>query len=108
MGAFDAGAKREANDMAGMAKIPTLILTSTALVVAGFSLPAFAQSDVLVTSPPKAAVAPAPAPPREWSGESGASGHPQMTAAAIRAAAANFENCLEGLFPLAAKRGVTR
>ena len=32
----------------------------------------------------------------EWSGESGASGHPLMQADAIRAAAANFRNCLEG------------
>jgi len=44
----------------------------------------------------------------EWSGESGASGHPLMTADAIRAAAANFRTCLEGLWPLAQKRGVSR
>ena len=31
-----------------------------------------------------------------------------MTAAAIRAAAANFPSCLEGLWPLAARRGITR
>jgi len=47
-----------------------------------------------------------PAP--EWSGQSGISGHPLMTAAAIRTAAANFGNCLEGLWPLAARRGVSR
>jgi hypothetical protein len=39
-------------------------------------------------------VTPAPAP-SEWSGESGSSGHPAMQADAIRAAAANFRNCLE-------------
>lgn len=50
----------------------------------------------------------APANPREWSGESGSSGHPLMQADAIRAAAANFRNCLEELWPLAAKRGVSR
>src|SRR5262249_22608085 len=44
----------------------------------------------------------------EWSGESGASGHPAMQADAIRAAAANFRGCLEGLWPLAARRGVPR
>ena len=44
----------------------------------------------------------------DWSGESGASGHPQMTAQAIRAAAADFPQCLERLWPAAAKRGVTR
>jgi len=49
-----------------------------------------------------------PAVPRPWSGQSGASGHPQMTAEAIRAAAADFPNCLAGLWPLAAKRGITR
>ena len=39
---------------------------------------------------------PAPAPAPEWSGESGASDHPLMTAQAIRAAAANFRGCLAG------------
>ena len=45
---------------------------------------------------------------QEWSGESGASGHPLMTAAAIRQAAANFPACLERFWPLAAKRAITR
>lgn len=43
-----------------------------------------------------------------WSGEDGASGHPLMTAAAIRQAAANFHACLERLWPMAARRGVSR
>jgi lytic murein transglycosylase len=59
---------------------------------------------------------PAPAAPvpggtggtREWSGQSGASGNPLMTADAIRAAAADFGNCIEALWPDAARRGVTR
>jgi lytic murein transglycosylase len=51
--------------------------------------------------------APTPSAP-EWSGESGSSGHPLMTADAIRAAAANFRSCLEGLWPQAARRGVSR
>ena len=46
------------------------------------------------------------APP--WSGESGSSGHPLMTADAIRAAAANFHDCIEKLWPAAAHRGVSR
>src|SRR5690242_6741711 len=46
--------------------------------------------------------------PSGWSGESGASGDPSMTAEAIRAAAANFHSCLEGLWPQAARRGVSR
>jgi lytic murein transglycosylase len=51
---------------------------------------------------------PAPGGPPEWSGESGSSGHPQMTAEAIRSAAANFRGCLEGLWPLAERRGISR
>ena len=56
-------------------------------------------------------IAPAYAPTgskTEWSGESGASGHPLMTADAIRAAAANFPQCLERLWPEAAQRGISR
>ena len=49
-----------------------------------------------------------PTPPKEWTGESGSSGHPEMQASAIRAAAANFESCVEGLWPLAAKRNISR
>lgn len=44
----------------------------------------------------------------EWSGESGASGHPLMTAGAIRQAAANFHGCIERVWPLAARRGISR
>jgi membrane-bound lytic murein transglycosylase B len=56
---------------------------------------------------PRVAVVPsAPAP--EWSGLSGASGDPRMSADAIRAAAANFHECLEHLWPAAARRGVSR
>src|SRR5437868_7053192 len=60
----------------------------------------------------RAAVATAPvglpsaAPP--WTGEPGSSGHPLMMPDAIRSAAASFKECLEGLWPLAAKRGVSR
>ncbi len=43
-----------------------------------------------------------------WSGEDGASGHPLMTAAAIREAAANFDNCVAGMWPDAARRGITQ
>ncbi|HUI97997.1 MAG TPA: lytic murein transglycosylase [Xanthobacteraceae bacterium] len=50
----------------------------------------------------------APAGKDDWSGESGASGHPLMQADAIRAAAANFPNCLAGYWPDAARRGVSR
>ena len=42
----------------------------------------------------------------DWSGQPGASGDPRMTVDAIRAAAADFGNCLAGLWPDAARRGV--
>jgi membrane-bound lytic murein transglycosylase B len=54
---------------------------------------------------------PSPKPPGaypEWSGQPGSSGHPLMTTEAILAAASNFGNCLEGLWPDAARRGVAR
>lgn len=44
----------------------------------------------------------------DWSGEDGSSGHPLMTAAAIRAAAADFPNCIERLWPLAARHRISR
>ncbi len=47
-------------------------------------------------------------PAAPWSGQSGASGNPLMTADAIRAAAADFPNCIERLWPDAARRGVSR
>ncbi len=50
---------------------------------------------------------PGPTGPLPWSGEDGASGHPLMTASAIRQAAANFNNCVAGMWPDAARRGVT-
>jgi membrane-bound lytic murein transglycosylase B len=43
-----------------------------------------------------------------WSGQSGASGNPLMTADAIRAAAADFNTCIANLWPDAARRGITR
>jgi lytic murein transglycosylase len=49
-----------------------------------------------------------PASKDDWSGASGSSGHPLMRADAIRAAAANFPDCIAGFWPDAARRGVTR
>ena len=43
-----------------------------------------------------------------WSGQSGGSGNPQMTADAIRAAAADFNNCIANLWPDAERRGITQ
>jgi membrane-bound lytic murein transglycosylase B len=58
--------------------------------------------------PPPATSGPARDAAVDWSGESGASGHPLMTAAAIRAATANFRGCVAGLWPLAEQRGIPR
>ncbi|WP_413776494.1 lytic murein transglycosylase [Rhodopseudomonas sp. P2A-2r] len=60
--------------------------------------------------PPQAALPPAPGSGgvQPWSGEDGASGHPLMTAVAIRQAADNFDNCVAGLWPDAARRGISQ
>src|SRR6476469_10035879 len=70
--------------------------------------PATPPAPAVATPPASPAAAPAPAPVKEWTGESGSSGHPDMQASAIRAAAARFESCVEGLWPLAAKRNISR
>src|ERR1700704_306578 len=46
--------------------------------------------------------------PPPWSGEDGASGHPLMTAAAIRQAAANFDQCVASMWPDAARRNISQ
>ena len=46
--------------------------------------------------------------PLPWSGEAGASGDPTMTPEAIRSAAANFHDCINHLWPQAAKRHISR
>ena len=46
--------------------------------------------------------------PQPWSGEDGASGHPLMTAAAIRDAAGNFGNCVAAMWPDAARRNISQ
>jgi membrane-bound lytic murein transglycosylase B len=43
-----------------------------------------------------------------WTGQPGASGHPDMTPDAITAAVANFPNCIAAMWPDAAKRGISR
>jgi len=67
---------------------------------------AFRYTDATAAVPPAAIAAPASEP--EWSGQSGSSGDPLMTAAAIRAAAADFHRCLERLWPAAARHGISR
>src|SRR6266404_6030382 len=46
--------------------------------------------------------------PLPWSGEDGASGHPLMTASAIREAAANFDDCVASMWPDAARRNISQ
>ena len=62
------------------------------------ALPSF----ITGSTPPQTPQAPPP-----WSGTDGASGHPLMTAEAIRAAAANFDHCLAGYVADAARRGIS-
>ena len=68
---------------------------------------AFAQDDRYPQSPPVITGSVAPQSDK-WSGEPGASGHPLMQPEAILAAVADFKNCLERLWPEAARRGITR
>ena len=73
--------------------------TIAALILVFASL--FAGATAQAQSPQSAA-------PPPWSGEDGASGHPLMTAQAIRAAAANFDNCVASMWPDAARRNISQ
>lgn len=89
-----------------MQKMPTTLMAAILAATLGTAA-AQDRDERYITgtiSPPAAAPAAAPA----WSGESGASGHPLMTAPAIRAAAANFPMCLERMWPAASRRGISR
>src|SRR4051794_35220879 len=88
------------------------LLSAVAAATILFGAPASAQLfDFKSLFSPKTNTPSGPPPgqasaPPEWSGGSGASGHPDMQAGAIRAAAANFRRCLDELAPQAARRGV--
>ena len=93
--------------LVGAAALTTSALAAPVLGQ-GFDLRSlFTPSQSTGTVTPPVVTAPANAAP-EWRGESGSSGHPTMPAAAIRAGARNFGNCLAGLWPLAERRGVSR
>ncbi len=68
------------------------------------------QAQAVISAPGAApgasAASAATAPAKPWSGEDGASGHPLMTAQAIRAAANDFGNCIARFEPEAARRGI--
>ncbi|MFZ3247431.1 MAG: lytic murein transglycosylase [Pseudolabrys sp.] len=84
------------------------ILIATAIVVGAYGVAA-AQGTRDNRGPATTGALPPPAQPLPpWSGESGSSGHPLMTAEAIRAAAANFHDCISRLWPAAARRGISR
>jgi peptidoglycan lytic transglycosylase B len=79
-------------------------------LMVGLLNPAAAQIDLrsLFGPAPTTGTVPPASAPQPWSGESGASGHPLMTREAILQAERNFRSCLEGLWPEAAKRGISR
>ncbi len=63
------------------------------------------------TSATPAQALPAPtasSTPLPWTGEDGGSGHPLMTASAIREAAANFDQCVASMWPDAARRNISQ
>ena len=100
----------------GVAALGAVLLTVTLPVAAQaqsksgpFSLfdNIFSGSSQTQDPPPQAALPGAPGA-QPWSGENGASGHPLMTAQAIREAAGNFDNCIAGLWPDAARRGISQ
>ena len=92
--------------------VPRLRFAGIGLIVFALLHPAAAQEKPdnwltrLLQPAPPASVPAAAEGERPWSGQSGASGNPLMTADAIRAAAADFGNCLEAMWPDAARRGV--
>ena len=91
-----------------MRKVRPILIAAAVVVAAGGVVVAQDARDIRypvttgTLSPPTAKVTP------EWSGDSGSSGHPLMAAEAIRAGASNFRPCIEGLWPAAARRGVSR
>jgi lytic murein transglycosylase len=87
-----------------------LRFVAAVVLVGSFAGAARSQDNWLTRlfQPPAAGAVPAGNDAAQWSGQSGASGNPLMTADAIRAAAADFGNCIAGLWPDAARRGITR
>lgn len=94
------GGERQAD---GVAMRKSLLVASIVMAAAGGMA---AAQGVTGTVSPAASATRAGEPP--WSGMSGASGDPRMSAQAIRAAAANFHRCIAGLWQQAARRGVSR
>jgi membrane-bound lytic murein transglycosylase B len=93
---------------------PILHVAAASLLAIGIAGAAYAQDKAgnwwtRLFQPPATGSVPAPSDATlQWSGQSGASGDPRMTADAIGAAAADFGNCVAGLWPDAEQRGITR
>jgi len=68
----------------------------------------FSKGSQAAPQPGSSGQAPGGSAAPAWSGEDGASGHPLMTASAIREAAANFDNCVASMWPDAARRGISQ
>ena len=93
------------------AKFSIRIVAAMLLVATLGGAAAAQQPDNWLTrlfQPAPASPVPAAGDQVQWSGQSGASGNPLMTADAIRAAAAQFGSCIEAMWPDAARRGITR
>src|SRR6266702_5618227 len=105
--------------LAGLAK-RTGVLTGATMIAAVLLFPVSARAQAQNglsnlfggifsgSNPAPSQPAPGPGGAQPWSGEDGASGHPLMTAAAIREAASNFNNCVAGMWPDAARRNITQ
>jgi membrane-bound lytic murein transglycosylase B len=90
---------------------PLIRIACAAALLAAACVPAAAEDGFFGRLFGVSNEAAAPASPpgsNEWSGESGASGHPLMTREAILAAAAEFPKCAEGLWPEASRHGISR
>jgi membrane-bound lytic murein transglycosylase B len=88
-------------------------LAGAAIVAALLLLSGDARAQSSGAGPFSAPAQPSPPPaagsvPLPWSGEDGASGHPLMTAAAIREAAASFGDCVASMWPDAARRNISQ
>ena len=91
-----------------IASIPAMLVAVAAILAGSATIASAAPESVVYTGTIRSGKQSDTPNAREWSGKDGASGHPQMTAGAIRQAAANFRTCIEGLWPLASRRGVSR
>src|SRR5579863_1517945 len=96
---------------AAMLRLTGALLLGAGLVADCAGVALAQQRDNWLTrlfQPPPASSVPGADAATPWSGQSGASGNPLMTADAIRSAAAKFGSCVGALWPDAARRGITR